>query len=601
VREHKDNMVKQMTRAKSRKAAKSGGPPLDLVREVDDLGLEVFSPLDPHQVMEALVKRLVSRYEVALVGIWQLDEANSTLELGATAGKPKLPPELKKTPLENSLLGKIVKERTPQVYKATDGTGGELALWAREQELSFLAAYPLLLDAEVHGVLLLACMKSPTEPLLALFQLHARLVSLALRDAKLLSSTRRRLTKLSFLVDASKALSSTLDLAELLGRIMDLAKTHTDAERGTLYLVDESTHEIWSLIAHGMERQEIRLPVGHGIAGFVAQTGETLNIPNAYAEPRFNAQVDQQTGFRTRNILCLPIRSKTGKVIAALQLLNKRQGDFTDEDADFLRTLSAHMGLALENARLHQELLVKESLEKEMALARGIQRSLLPEAVPNMPGFEVALLNEPCHAVGGDYYDFLNLDDDNLLLVIADVEGMGIGSALVMSNLQATLRALVLTPHSLNEIADSLNQMILAGTRGEKFLSIFLGKLNIKQKSLQYVNCGHPPPVIMRADQGGISLGEGGVVIGLFENVQYKGGQTELRPGDVLLLWTDGITESMNAEHELYGFERLAACVQPLARRPAQEIVNAVSASLTAFSRQGTHIDDKVLIVVKVL
>ncbi len=197
--------------------------------------------------------------------------------------------------------------------------------------------------------------------------------------------------------------------------------------------MDEKTEEIWSLIAHGLEKQEIRMPLGRGIAGYVAKTGEIVNIPDAYTDPRFNPEVDQQTGFHTRNILCLPIRNKAGKIVAALQLLNKAQGAFTNDDADFVLMLSGHMALAIENAQPHQALLEKERMEKEFALARGIQRSLLPEKAPQVQGFDIAILNEPCSAVGGDYYDFLSLGPHTLLLVIADVEGKGVASALVMS------------------------------------------------------------------------------------------------------------------------------------------------------------------------
>ena len=326
--------------------------------------------------------------------------------------------------------------------------------------------------------------------------------------------------KLHFLREATKALASTLDLGELLGCILEVAKAQVDAERGTLFLVDEKKDEIWSLIAHGLEKREIRLPLGSGIAGHVARSGEILNIPDAYADSRFNRDVDAQTGYRTRNILCLPIRNKNGKIIAALQLLNKRRGGFSPEDVDFLLTLSDHTALALENAQLHRALLEKERLEREMALARDIQRSLLPENAPCLPGFDIAVTNEPCYEVGGDYYDFLPLDSDNLLVVIADVEGKGISSAMVMSNLQATLRALVLNLHSLENLAESLNRMILAGTRGGKYLTMFLGLVNFPSKALQYINCGHVPPVIVRTQGERVDLTEGGTVVGLFDNVR---------------------------------------------------------------------------------
>ena len=403
------------------------------------------------------------------------------------------------------------------------------------------------------------------------------------------------------MVEASKVFNSTLDLSELLGKILDVAKTLTKAERGTLFLVDEKTDEIWSLIAQGMEKQEIRLPRGRGIAGHVALTGEIVNIPDAYADDRFDPEVDKRTGFRTRNILTLPIRNKAGKIVAALQLLNKAGGSFTDEDTDVLLTLSGQMAMSLENAQLHHDLLEKERLEREMALARGIQRSLLPETAPVLPGFDLAVLNEPCFEVGGDYYDFLSLGPNTLLVVIADVEGKGISSAMVMSNLQATLRALVLHLHSLNDIAESVNRMILHDTRGEKYMTMFMGLIDTRRKAIHYINCGHVPPVIVRPGSEPLQLTEGGMVIGLFENVQFERGHVKFQTGDILLLCTDGITESMDVQNEEFGMERLVASVSQVPERKAKEIVLKVCDDVTEYSKGGTHMDDKVIIAIKIV
>jgi sigma-B regulation protein RsbU (phosphoserine phosphatase) len=550
--------------------------------------------------MGALASRLVTRYGAGTAGVWRLNEADGVLELGAAAGSPPLPTSLGKTPPGKTLLAKAIQDRLPQIYPSKpDASADEVARWAEQNRLGFVAVYPLVHDTRVLGVLLLACATVPAESMLALFRLHARLAAVALRDAELLSSTQRTLAKLQFLVDASKALGSTLDLSELLGRILDVAKNQADAERGTIYLVDDKTQEIWSLIAHGLEKQKIRLPLGKGIAGHVAKTGEIVNIPDAYADPRFNPEVDKRTGYRTRTILCLPIRNKTGKIIAALQLLNKQRGTFTDDDVDFLLTLSGHMALALENAQLHRDLLEKERLEREMALARGIQRSLLPETTPVVQGFEIAVLNEPCYAVGGDYYDFLSLGPNTLLVVIADVEGKGISSAMIMSNLQATLRALVLHLHSLNDITESLNHMILTDTRGEKYMSMFLGLIDLRRRTIHYINCGHVPPVIIRPGQNPIQLTVGGMVIGLFENAQFERGDEKFRTGDVLILCTDGVTEAMDAQDNEYGLDHLIECVRQAAGGKASEIITTVSTDVARFSRDGTHLDDKVMIAIK--
>jgi phosphoserine phosphatase RsbU/P len=572
-----------------------------LVQEVDELGGELTSQADSRQIMNAMVSRLVDRYGVTTTGIWVFKDGDSELELAAIAGKPNFPAGMVKAPVTGPFLGRAVRLKKPQVLSKKNDGKDELSRWAQKHKFEFLGAFPLLSDSRALGGLLVACARAPSESVLALLQVQVKLLAILLRNAELIASTQHTLSKLSILVESSKAMSSTLDLSELLARILDVAKSQADAERGTLFLVDEKSAEIWSLIAQGLEKQEIRLPLGKGIAGHVAKTGEIVNIPDAYADARFNPEVDKRTGYRTRNILCLPIRNKAGKIIASLQLLNKKKGVFTDEDADFLLTLSGHMALALENAQLHQQLIDKERMEKELALARGIQRSLLPESTPSVEGFDVALLNEPCYAVGGDYYDFLSLGPRTLLVVIADVEGKGVSSALVMSNLQATLRALVLHLHSLNEIAEALNKMIWNHTRAEKYLSLFMGLIDIKHKAIHYINCGHVPPVIVRPGSEPISLTDGGMVVGLFESASYERGHLKLQTGDVLILCTDGITESMDARHEEYTSERLVKKVAEVADKTAAEIVEAVSTDVARYSRQGTHIDDKVMIAIKTM
>ena len=572
-----------------------------LAQEVDELGGELISHADSRQIMDAMASRLVSRYGIAATGVWTLKEGESELELTAMAGKPSFPASMLKARPSGTLLGKAMRLKKPQLLPPKGGGKDELSRWVEKNKFNFLGAFPLVSDSRAMGAMLVACTKNPGESLLALLQVQVKLLAILLRNAELIASTQHTLQKLSILVESSKAMASTLDLSELLARILDVAKSQAECERGSLFLVDDKSSEIWSLIAQGLEKQEIRLPLGKGIAGHVAKTGEIVNIPDAYADPRFNPDVDKRTGYHTHNILCLPIRNKAGKIVASLQLLNKKKGSFTDEDADFLLTLSGHMALALENAQLHQQLIDKERMEKELALARGIQRSLLPESMPSVEGFDIALLNEPCYAVGGDYYDFLSLGPRTLLVVIADVEGKGVSSALVMSNLQATLRALVLHLHSLNEIAEALNRMIYNHTRAEKYMSLFMGLIDTKRQALHYINCGHVPPVIVRPGSEPISLTEGGMVVGLFESATYERGQVKLQSGDVMVLCTDGITESMDAHHDEYGSERLIKKVSETASGSASDIVQAVSSDVARYSRQGTHIDDKVMIAIKSL
>ncbi len=171
-----------------------------------------------------------------------------------------------------------------------------------------------------------------------------------------------RYQKLQNLIDASKSINSTLDLDKLLGLILDAATKSIGADRGTLYLVDDVKKELWSKILQGSNMIEIRLPVGKGLSGFVAEKGETILIPDTYADPRFNPEIDKQSGYRTRNMLCMPMKNKDGKLIGVFQLLNKKEGAFDAEDVNFIDAFSAHASVAIENARLAQEMVQNERL-----------------------------------------------------------------------------------------------------------------------------------------------------------------------------------------------------------------------------------------------
>jgi len=431
-------------------------------------------------------------------------------------------------------------------------------------------------------------------------ELLSRFAGVALAASERNLRFRGAVAELSSIVEATKRLNSTLDLGELINIILQIATRQTDADRGTVFLVDRERDEIWSLVGLRLEQKEIRLPASKGIAGWVARHGETLRLSDVYDDPRFEPEVDRQLNYRTRTLLCLPIRNKDGEIIGVLQLLNKRAGPFTPADEGFLRALSDHLALALENAQLHRERLAKQRLERDLALARSIQAGLLPERPPEIAGFEIGVAHRASQMVGGDYYDFVPLDPENLLIAVADVEGKGVASALVMANLQATLRALVTHLHAVERLLAAINRVMLSDTRAKKYMSMFVGLLDQHNRALQYVNAGHVPPVVVRAAGESVALEEGGTVVGLLPDVVYKRGLIALEPGDIVVACTDGITEATDAQDEEYGRERLVEAVRRRRDSPAQRIVESILDEVGNFTRGGQE-DDRVLLVLKVL
>jgi sigma-B regulation protein RsbU (phosphoserine phosphatase) len=486
---------------------------------------------------------------------------------------------------ESGELPKADAARIERVLQGKDsGANGNSCTW--------------VLGHGAHPVgILEAWPKGPIDPRTrGWLELFRRYAEVALES----SERRHAVIELSTIVEATKRLNSTLDLAELLNIILQLTTRHTGAERGTVFLVDRERGEIWSLVGLGLDQHEIRLPINRGIAGWVAEHGETVNLEDAYADPRFESEVDIRLGFRTKSLLCLPIRSKSGEPIGVLQLLNKKSGPFTHADENLLRAISDHVALALENAQLHRDLLHKQRMERDLALARSIQLGLLPERPPLLDGFEIGVAHRPSLEVGGDYYDFIALAPDTILTVVADVEGKGVGSAMVMANLQATLHALLAHLHSLERLVESLNDMMLADTRGQKFMTMFVGLLDQPRRTLHYVNAGHVQPAVVRVNGDVEYLTEGGMVVGLFAGVRYERGHVKLHPGDVVVFCTDGITEANNSSEEEFGTQRLVDLVTRERHLPAQDIVQAVMTTVDTFSRGGTHEDDRVILILKV-
>ncbi len=185
-------------------------------------------------------------------------------------------------------------------------------------------------------------------------------------------ASKGKLDKLTMLVNASKSVNSTLDINKLLGLILETATRATRADRGTVYLLDESNNEIWSEVAQGENMVEIRLPVGKGLAGYVAKTGKTVNIADAYKDSRFDPEIDRRSGYKTHTMLCMPMRNKVGAIVGVLQLLNKHRGSFTSEDESFIDALSVHAALAVENARMAREMVRSERLSAVGRMAATI-------------------------------------------------------------------------------------------------------------------------------------------------------------------------------------------------------------------------------------
>jgi phosphoserine phosphatase RsbU/P len=546
-----------------------------------------------------VLEMLVTDFDAARAELWLWDSSSGSCYLTHAAGM-KASHRLDYAAAGAGAVGKIAHNKTTIENIVLSTFGGDDQEFSRDTGLTHISGYPLLAAGQLAGVLAIYTTGEVLEDLLVWWRLYSEMGAAKLNNVLAAQEKDKRINQLSLLFEATRMLNSTLDLPELLELILKIARTEVKAERGTVFLADSKRKELWSIAASGLDHQEIRIPFGEGIAGQVAVSGELVNTDDAYSLEAFDPSLDQRLNYCTKSLLSLPIKHHSGEIVGVLQLLNAQGGKFSSDDISFLNKLSGHMAMALENAQMHRDTMEKQRMERELSLARSIQHRLLPEAPPVVPGYDIAVLSDFCFDVAADYYDFINLGPQSLLVVSAEVEGKGVSSALIMANLQATLRALVMHLHSLEVLAFSLNEMLYTYTRAGKHLSVFLGLIDTRRNVLQYVNAGHVPPILVRKTGEVKLLQEGGTVIGLFPQVDYTRGSVKLEKDDVLVCSTDGILHISDEQKHEYGARRLTDFVRRHRDRTAQGIADAVLAEVSAYSTASMNDDDKVLIVLKV-
>jgi len=400
----------------------------------------------------------------------------------------------------------------------------------------------------------------------------------------------------------SEIMTSNIELDDLLTLILNKLVITINAERGTLYLIDEERGELWSkvLLEDVGPLTEIRVKIGEGIAGNVAATGEMLNIPDAYADPRFKREFDQITGYRTRSILTAPMFNPQQKIIGVVQLLNKQGGPFTSRDERLLAAMASQAAISIENARLYQQEIEQKLINRELETAHAIQASFLPDHIPHISGWDIAAFWHPIHNVAGDFYDFYRLPDGRMALVIADVSGKGIPAALFMALSVTVLRFGMSLNLSPGEVMYRANELIIADQRSRMFSTVFIGYMNMDLGHMKFASAGHNPAILYRASAHTCEyVTASGVALGIFKGADFVEETVDLAMGDILVLYTDGITEVMNNDEEEFGEDRLESLISQNADLPAQELANLILNSITAFAEDQNLFDDATLVILK--
>ena len=413
------------------------------------------------------------------------------------------------------------------------------------------------------------------------------------------ASPEQTIADLTRLLDVSRQLGATVELDPLLQAIEQAALEVLDCERASVFLHDQSRRELFSTVATGVH--EIRFPDDRGIAGEAAQQRTVINVPDAYADARFNPDIDVATGFRTRSILTLPMVGHDGELMGVLQLLNKKVGSFDANDEHLAHTLGALAGVALQRQLLLEAYAEKRKLERDLNLARTIQQGVLPDEAPSIPGFEIAGWNRPADQTGGDVYDFIELIEGQLGLIVGDATGHGIGPALVAVECRALIRALALSTADLSHILGTTNRLLEQDMRDSRFVTLCLGFIDIATATLRFASAGHGPLLYYRAARDQFEeLEVSGPPLGLFGGMTYDPPPAvQMATGDMLVLLTDGFYEYAREGDEQFGVDRVKQVLHAHRAEPCRAMIDRLYEAVQAFAAGAPQMDDMTVVIVK--
>jgi sigma-B regulation protein RsbU (phosphoserine phosphatase) len=406
------------------------------------------------------------------------------------------------------------------------------------------------------------------------------------------------------LLELSQRISRTLDLQAILDDLLQVLRSAVAYDAAGIFVLNQAVpllrrtdpDVIAGMVQVGFEDAPMDDPMlrsGKGIVGHVIHTSEIVNVPDVRRDARYVAG-----RATTRSELAVPIVSEAG-TIGCLNVESDRASFFTAADAEILQFFASAAALSIARALFHREVLEKQRIEDQLKVAHEVQAGLLPGAPPDLPGYDIAAVNLPTHAIGGDYYDYVPLNGDRLGLVVADVSGKGIPAALIMATFRAALRTEMRRRASLPAVAAQLNAALLEFRDAARFVTAFCGVLEASSGRVTYVNCGHNPPLLLRGGGGRDMLRPGGSALGLFAGERFKTGTASLERGDSLVLYTDGVVEPENERAAEFGEERLEAAIRAVAGRPASEALRSVIEATQAFSGRDRYDDDFTLVVVR--
>ena len=412
---------------------------------------------------------------------------------------------------------------------------------------------------------------------------------------------RTAVEELSVINEITTAITSTQSIEKIVDLIIRKCVKHLKVEQGVVMLLDEKDE---AKPFHTMIRKQdstinlLPYRLDTQLTGWMLVNKNPLLINDFQNDRRFQTATNG-ADFPIKSLLSVPMQMK-GKMIGLITVFNKKsESGFTNNDQRLLGIIAAQSAHVIENARLYinEQTLIK--LQEEMRLANEIQVNLLPKEQPVYEGYEIAGKSIPAKEVGGDYFDFITTKDDKLAFCLADISGKGIPASLLVANLQATLRGQILLENGCKECVTFANELLYLNTPPNKFATLFNGILDNKNHEITYCNAGHNNPILISKDNKIIRPDVGGLIVGITPDASYEDETIKFKSGDMLVIFSDGITETMNKEEEEYEENRFTNLLLKNKEKTPLELIDIIIKEVKDFCEGQPQMDDMTLVIIK--
>ena len=409
---------------------------------------------------------------------------------------------------------------------------------------------------------------------------------------------KRAIEELSTLNDLARAIGASRNSQDVMNTIIRRSLRAVHAEQGLITLVSKNESDPLKTLVRDMSSSSQHQPfhVHQNLLGWMQLNKKYLMINNPHSDGRFRGIKWDET---IQNLLCVPLMVKS-ELVGILTVTNKKGSlEFTDDDQRLLSIIAAQSAQVVENARLYEEEQALIHMQEEVRLASIIQHDLLPKEFPQIQGYDIAGKSIAAQKVGGDYFDFIKIDEHRIAVCLGDVSGKGLPAAILMANLQATIRSQALLDVTAKDCTTRSNKLLFRNTDMGKFVTFFYGILCTQENKLCFSNAGHDNPYLFKKSGEILRLKTGGIVLGFVENVPFEQESVSFDSGDMLVVYSDGITEAMNAEQEEFEEEALVEVIQKYKEEPANKIIDEIISSVKQHAGITPQMDDMTLVVVK--